>query len=596
MIRRNTMLILMVAAIAAMTLTGCGGGGDGTGAVNVTDILGTWQVFAALADGQVRAPANVMGWDQGVVRMEALFAEGGALTVRYYDAEGNDVLTETGTWAAADGNLTITSATDGDTQHLTYQIQGNLMETTETQDGEQVQLRWAKVTEVSEHEQHMAGMWAVEATTVNGQSVSPIVYFGADEAADGIFAELRADGTLIFRESLEGQFGSPEQGTWATGGGEIVFSIDGDMLRGAYAANDTSVTLLDPDGNTVTIEFRALTVPGQVDPALVGTWQPYAATANGDGCAIAEALNFDGHVARTELTFNNDGTFDLTEYQTDGSSSTSQSLWGAENGQVHLLVGATLETLAYTISGNLIDTTFTKGGIDYAVSWVKVVDLTGHDAQMVATWTVASATANGGDAPFAEPGTDGVSIQMLADGTLSFYQLLGDEIVASETGTWVTGGGAITLTLGDQTMRGAYTTGSPSITFTNEIGSWIHLNLSALAPAGERDESVVGVWSMASATVDGTSVNLADFFEWDARTTSMTVAFFADGAVISREYDRFDVVTYADLGTWNTDGGTLTLNIDETIVMDSWSVSGDTATMSLTQEGSAVVLTLQRAG
>lgn len=596
--RRTLFLSLAIMAVAGLMLAGCSGGGDGGDNGVAANLVGTWQVIAASVDGQMQVLADEMGWDEGTVRMDVQFRNDGTLMVRHYDQAGEETASEQGTWQVADGVLTVN--VDQETNDLTYQIDGNTMQTTETDDGQQLLLTWVKVVQLSGHDNAMVGTFAVTETEVDGTDTDPADYFDISEQADGVRFMLEADGTFTFSEIGQQGAINQQQGTWATGGGEIIITIDGNTLRGVYTPDNTSITLLDPDGQTLAMELNPLEVPAQIDPALVATWQPYAATADGAVCAPAVAMNWGAGVVGATIQFFNDGTYEFTEALDGGSAQTATGVWGAEGGVFSILAGIEVERLAYTITGNLVETSFTKGATDYVVWWAKVVDLTGHDAQMVGTWTLDGIEVNGVGHPATDffgssPEVDAVTLQLLGDGTVAIHQLAGDEIVATETGTWATGGGQMTVTpAGQETVRGAYVVNNSSFTFLNDNGASVKFELSAFAPAGARDASVVGTWTMTSVTVNGQSAPMADFFEWDAGTDSMTIQFFADGTVISTEYAG-DTINYADMGAWNTDGGTFTLTIGDPIVMDAWQITGDTATMTMTEEGDTVVLTLQRA-
>ncbi len=339
---------------------------------------------------------------------------------------------------------------------------------------------------------------------------------------------------------------------------------------------------------------------GGVHPAaLVGTWQVYQGENDGETVAPGMALGWDAGTIRETIQFLAGGAFVDRTYDEQGLTGTENGTWAVAAGVLTITVGGDVVQLTYAIDGNLATTTENDGGTVTVLRWAKVVALAGHDAAMTRAWTVISVEENGADHPLAdffdwENGSDAQVIQLLADGTLAINEIAGNEIINHTEGAWATGAGEIALTVDGTTVRGAFVPNNTSVTFLDSDGSGTVFELAAYAPAGlQHDPAVVGTWQATSATVNGNSVALADFFEWDAGSDRTTAQFWADGTEISLEYAGTDIV-YADISSWSTAGATMTLVGDGGIVFDNHVIVGNTITLTGTDGGDTVVLVFTR--
>lgn len=339
---------------------------------------------------------------------------------------------------------------------------------------------------------------------------------------------------------------------------------------------------------------------GGTHPAgLVGLWQVYQGENDGETVAPGTALGWDDGIIRETVQFLAGGAFADRTYDDAGLANTANGIWSVAAGVLTVVVDGDTKQMTYAIDGNLVTTTEEDNGTTHVVRWAKVVALAGHDAALVRAWTVLSVETDGADHPLAdffewEDGSDAEVLQLLTDGTFAMNEIAGNEIVNHGEGTWATGGGEIMLTVGPDTVRGAYVPNNTSVTFLDSDGSGTVFELAAFAPAGQQhDPALVGTWQATSATVNGDAVPLADFFEWAAGSDRMVADFYADGTQMSREYNGADVV-YADISSWSTAGATMTIVGDGGIVFDNHVIVGNTITLTGTDGGDTIVLVFTR--
>ncbi len=338
-----------------------------------------------------------------------------------------------------------------------------------------------------------------------------------------------------------------------------------------------------------------------IDTSVVGTWQPYFATVNGTEVGPAQTFEWGEEMTGMTLALAASGTVTVTDLGEGGTNLGSETgTWTASGGNATITMPDDTIEMTYQVSGNILTTQFEEEGDQILVRWVKVVNLAGHDAALCRSWLVTSVTADGAAVDLVdffdpdEPATTFV-VQLLDNGQLVIWGLDGEEVVHRELGTWATGGGAIQIVIDGETIRGAYQTGNTSLSIIDPGGVSATLQLQPWAPAGDHDSALVAEWQAQSVSVNGSPVSLADFYEWDPQSTSMRVYFFADGTFVNVERNAADVVTWAGLGTWNTDNAQLTVNMDGPMVMD-YAISGSTATMHADNEGDDVTLVFQRIG
>ena len=339
---------------------------------------------------------------------------------------------------------------------------------------------------------------------------------------------------------------------------------------------------------------------GGANPAeLVGLWQVYQGETDGVTVAPAAALGWGAGTVRETIQFLAGGTCTDRIYDEAGLAGTTNGPWTVAAGVLTVTIGGDVVQLTYAVNGNLLRTTQDDAGTVTVLRWAKVVNLAGHDAALVRAWTVTSVETDGADTPLAtffdwDAGSDAQVLQFLADGTLMIHELAGDDIEDHMEGTWATGAGEIMITVGPDSMRGAYVANNTSVTFLDSDGSGTVFELVAYAPAGlQHDPAVVDTWQATSVTLDGAAVPLADFFEWNAGSDRLTVQFFADGTAISLEYAGADIV-YGGIGNWSTAGATMTVTFDDVMALDTHVIVGDVFTLTGTVEGDVLVMVFTR--
>lgn len=338
-----------------------------------------------------------------------------------------------------------------------------------------------------------------------------------------------------------------------------------------------------------------------IDGALVGTWQPYAAQVDGAEVGAKAAMDWDQGVVRMTVQFANDGTVTVRYYDADGAVvETENGTWTAQSGVLTVTMPDDTVNLNYQVSGNLITTSAVEEGSQVVIRWVKVVNLTAHEAQLVRSWRVVDIEVNGvplsvSDYFNVEQDAVTVVFQLLADGTFRAFFVVDLKIADVMEGSWATGGGAMAVTDGDgNVMRGSYIVSNTSVTLLDPAGDTIKMELTPWAPEANHAPALVGTWQAQSVTVNGQTVDMGDFFGWEPTAVSMSVYFYADGTFISAQFDNNGDVVAAEIGTWSTAGNTLTVTADEALPL-TYVIAGDTLTLTAEQDGDQVGLTLTRA-
>lgn len=366
-----TALVLTTALL--MGVMGCGGGGDGGGNGGDATLVGVWQFFESREDGNVTPPADALGWDQGVTRTTVEFLNNGNLVVRDYDNTGALVGTENGTWTVQGGVLTITIGGDEPMQ-FNYTINGNLLTLTSNEDGHEHVMRWAKVVNLSGHDAALVRTWVVDSVQVNGVDTPVADYFRFNPDS-AMTMQILADGTLIARELAadESEIIGSTQGTWATGGGEFAVTINDFTMRGSYAANNTSATLLDEEGQTVHIELTPFAPEGQHAATVVGTWQAASATVNGTPVPLEDFFGWDPGTDRMTIAFFADGTIINTEYQGSNVVFAQLGTWSTTGATLTInFPGEDLKVMTFNVVGNTVTVTFTQDGNDMVLTFTRV--------------------------------------------------------------------------------------------------------------------------------------------------------------------------------------------------------------------------------
>lgn len=336
-----------------------------------------------------------------------------------------------------------------------------------------------------------------------------------------------------------------------------------------------------------------------IDANLLGTWQVYFTSIDGQQVGPAQAMDWDQGIVRMTIEFKNDRTVAIRHYGEEGLIETENGTWTAQSGNVTLSMDDEDIPLQYSFDGRVLVVEQQQDGTTIVMRFVPVVNLTAHAASLVRSWEVASVEVNGAAESLADffglpPDADGVVLQMGDDGTLNVFLYDGSDIVEHVAGTWANLGELLVIApQSEGELRGVWSSNT-SVTFLNTDGSTVTFELTQWAPTGTHASGLVGQWQAQSVTVNGSSASMADFFEWETGTAYMLLDLMADGTAISREMASANDILYGGLGTWNTDGGTMTLSFEGPMVMDSWSVVGNTLTVEMTDDGDSIVLTWQR--
>ncbi|MBD3291718.1 MAG: hypothetical protein GF393_02245 [Armatimonadia bacterium] len=373
--RRTIMLLAVIAVVVAFGLTGCGGGdgGGGNGVVYDATLFGLWQPYMTTVDGGQVAPAEAFDWDQNVVLMTIQFGNTGALTVRHYDDTQTQVDVENGTWTGNNGAGTLNI--DGEVINFTYVVNGSVVTLTFTQDGSQVTASFVPVFTSTQRAAELSRAWEVTQVQVDG-TVQPIADFFdfLPEAERAVF-QMLADGTLnIFFVDAEGDIVEFVQGSWATRAELLLIEPPGvgAILRGVWAANNTSLTVLDEDGSTTKFELSPWAPAGDHDANLVGQWAPQSVTVNSQNVALADFFDYDPQTSYMLMHFFADGTtlnreFDAADDVVWGALGN----WNTDNSELTLNIDVTI-VMDYTINGNTLTVDFVQEGDDVTIVWTRV--------------------------------------------------------------------------------------------------------------------------------------------------------------------------------------------------------------------------------
>lgn len=116
-------------------------------------------------------------------------------------------------------------------------------------------------------------------------------------------------------------------------------------------------------------------------------------------------------------------------------------------------------------------------------------------------------------------------------------------------------------------------------------------------------EETVGTWTMSGVTVDGSAVDPAEFFEWDAGTEAAVLFAYANTDYAYEERDAADETLYRETGYIITDDTQLRVVVetengeevqDYNAFLGTWAVTGDDLVLTTEQDGSTIVLTWTR--
>jgi hypothetical protein len=210
-----------------------------------------------------------------------------------------------------------------------------------------------------------------------------------------------------------------------------------------------------------------------VDPTIpiLGAWQPVSATQDGSPVLVSTAMNWPlapstaaaGTLVpwtRGILEFTNTNQLNLLGYMDLSDAGTVVGTWTWVPGVVTITLNGVTTAISYVISDNLLTATFSRDGNNYIVTWVRVVDLTSHDALLgdaapvppdtvrQRKWQASSITSTvpaGGTADTLTTyfgltaGTNTAQLTLRADGTAAIKEMNGSTLVgAAKNGRWFT--------------------------------------------------------------------------------------------------------------------------------------------------------------
>jgi hypothetical protein len=111
--------------------------------------------------------------------------------------------------------------------------------------------------------------------------------------------------------------------------------------------------------------------------------------------------------------------------------------------------------------------------------------------------------------------------------------------------------------------------------------------------------SLVGTWTLQSATVNGQPADLAAVFNWVEGTQSATITVDANGAYTYHEYDAGAVVLFTSAGKITVSGAAFTISVTsengqalttpETL-SGTWAVAGTTLSLTIASQLGPVVI------
>ncbi|MGC9319082.1 MAG: hypothetical protein ACP5KN_13700 [Armatimonadota bacterium] len=347
---------------------------------------------------------------------------------------------------------------------------------------------------------------------------------------------------------------------------------------------------------------------GGMDPStpLIGFWQPIDATHNDSIVPVGTALDWNATWTNATYRFNQNGSVVVRAYEGATEAETLNGQWQTDQGAGDMTVGGTRYTIVNSSSwANVASLTLRYEGNTYAVRMARIIDLSEHDPAATRTWLMQSVQVDGVAQPVntffgLQPDSDGLTLQLLPDGTGITRELTGEFVVDRDTGTWVTGGataiGNVPEPLG-WVHRAIYQPGGLLVvTFLDTAGGGsVRLELSRWAPDDTRDPALVGLWRATGATRDGEAVDLSEVFDGTATMTDYFVELWSDGTMEIRKMAGASIES-AELNWWWTRPGQLfTDSLDpEPNMMMNYTLTGSALTISFSEEGHEFTIELAK--
>jgi len=213
-----------------------------------------------------------------------------------------------------------------------------------------------------------------------------------------------------------------------------------------------------------------------LDPTIpiLGSWQPISGTENGAPVPMSTAMNWDATWTRGILQFTDTDQCHLLGYKQvlNGDNlelshdKTINGTWTSAPGVATITLDGVTTAISYVIVGNLLTATFSRGGKDYVVTWVRVVDLPERDTLIgglppvppdttvgIKKWQAASITtvAAGADTLTTYFGmghdTNTIELTLKSDGTATIVEKGTAPLAGVKNGRWFTGDGEFALSL-----------------------------------------------------------------------------------------------------------------------------------------------------
>ncbi|RKX29739.1 MAG: hypothetical protein DRP47_00915 [Candidatus Zixiibacteriota bacterium] len=237
-------------------------------------------------------------------------------------------------------------------------------------------------------------------------------------------------------------------------------------------------------------------------------------------------------------------------------------------------------------------------------------------AELTGAWTFSSVTLDGSAqdlAEFFEWDASAVSAQVIisADFTQEYRELNNQNYVLwYDGGTFSIDGQNLTMidtsqegqTIDpDTTFSGTWeVNGNQATLIMSMDGSTIEITLTSVADV---PDELLGTWTFQTITVDGTTTDIADIFEWDSTTVSSHIIIYADYTTRYEELDSDNSVVFYDKELFVINENSLTITAvsengspieHQYAFSGSWSISGNQLTLSTSEEGHTIVFTLSK--
>ena len=343
-----------------------------------------------------------------------------------------------------------------------------------------------------------------------------------------------------------------------------------------------------------------------IDNQLAAVWQAISVTEGGAIVPIKSALGWQSGITKQTIEFFETGQILRRSYTGATLTLTENGSGTAESQAGTMTFGSNVTNfnyMAYWDGGEpwILDLTYAKDTHNYVARYVKVVPLTAHHQDLLRTYKMSTAdspspiSVDGSSVSVADffsmtAGSDMMTFQYLADGTLIKRELLGNLVVKRELGTWSSGGGTLLREFNGITVRGFFDAEGWTTTFLNEVsGTTVKAAWGRWGNLGSHPAELLGKWQPTEATYDSAPLSLADYFGWDADVTSIVTEFWNDGSVESISY-KGTTPYETEFGSWGVNCSIILIGLVDDIVAN-YSLTGSSVTMSLNDAGHIYTVT-----